>query len=419
MTSAIGWYGPLIDLSKAALHIGDFVQLLVFVHRSTPVQFKLSKGGEVIRTDIQVGDDSRPFFSVSLWQKQMASIAVAGDVILLQNVKITKFGDAVEARTENCSSLLPLIHPFESLVSKGLDDLMVESRVGTAAREKFRKVVKWARQAGATLFNTKFQSFQKGQLSRNWKVPGESESRRCFSLSEVSQLFDSCKAIFSAFIGEMFLPITWKALGDNEKEKMFISRRLSNVVDDSLVEDLICTGCRLCGSTFDMQYRSVVEQTSFPLYCPKSSNHLHAVSMIYRPFMLYLWDESDYMPLLVRNKAAELLFGNIKAEKVYLCYRKQKQNQKSDPKDVDMENDCKVVADSCSVSEDKTAEGRRKHQLDRKVDFHLVWLLLLKMLLLQGKNSPYKFEVTVNLNLDREYGRYEMISLSIPCIETK
>lgn len=38
MTSAIGWYGPLIDLSNAALHVGDFVQLLVLVHRSTPVQ---------------------------------------------------------------------------------------------------------------------------------------------------------------------------------------------------------------------------------------------------------------------------------------------------------------------------------------------------------------------------------------------
>lgn len=113
MTSAIGWYGPLIGLSNAALHVGDFVQLLVLVHRSTPVQvspyvcvvclcvicknflqnfvinccvqYKLSNGGEVIRTDIQVGDNTRPFFSVSLWQKQMASVAVAGDIILLQS----------------------------------------------------------------------------------------------------------------------------------------------------------------------------------------------------------------------------------------------------------------------------------------------------------------------------------------------
>lgn len=48
-------------------------------------QYKLSNGGEVIRTDIQVGDNTRPFFSVSLWQKQMASMAVAGDIILLHS----------------------------------------------------------------------------------------------------------------------------------------------------------------------------------------------------------------------------------------------------------------------------------------------------------------------------------------------
>lgn len=36
--SGIGWYGPLIDLSSAAFHVGDLVQLIVFVHRSTPLQ---------------------------------------------------------------------------------------------------------------------------------------------------------------------------------------------------------------------------------------------------------------------------------------------------------------------------------------------------------------------------------------------
>ena len=38
----MGWLGPLIDLSAAASHGGDFVQLLVFVHRSNPVQVSLS-----------------------------------------------------------------------------------------------------------------------------------------------------------------------------------------------------------------------------------------------------------------------------------------------------------------------------------------------------------------------------------------
>ncbi|KAF3942563.1 hypothetical protein CMV_030792 [Castanea mollissima] len=49
---------------------------------------------------------------------------------------------------------------------------------------------------------------------------------------------------------------------------------------------------------------------------------------------LYVWDESEYLPLLVRNKAAEILFGNITAESVYLCYREEKHDWQPDPKDV-------------------------------------------------------------------------------------
>lgn len=114
MASAFGWFGPLIDLSRASSHIGDFVQLLVFVHRSFPVQVsysplslslysippsftvnliasflshhqcKFSKR-DITRTDIEVGDDTTPYFLVSLWQKNMASIVAAGDVVLLQS----------------------------------------------------------------------------------------------------------------------------------------------------------------------------------------------------------------------------------------------------------------------------------------------------------------------------------------------
>jgi hypothetical protein len=55
------------------------------------MQYKLSKGGEVIRTDIQVGDDTLPFFSVSLWKKQMGTMVVAGDILLLQSKQGHRF----------------------------------------------------------------------------------------------------------------------------------------------------------------------------------------------------------------------------------------------------------------------------------------------------------------------------------------
>lgn len=49
------------------------------------LQYKQPKGGATIRTDIHVGDDTKPFFSVSLWQKQMGLMELSGNIILLQS----------------------------------------------------------------------------------------------------------------------------------------------------------------------------------------------------------------------------------------------------------------------------------------------------------------------------------------------
>ncbi|KAJ7965600.1 DIS3-like exonuclease 2 [Quillaja saponaria] len=423
MTSTLGWYGPLIDLSKAASHIGDFVQLLVFVHRSVPVQYKSSSGGEVIRTDIQVGDDTRQFFAVSLWKKQMGSMVSAGDIILLQNVKIAKFGDCIEARTVQWSSLSCLIHPYESLVSRGIEDLILNYHGGITTKTKLRKVIEWVQQAGSTLCNNKLLCYRENRhLSRNWKLPEERTSRDCFLLSEVSCLTNTFKAKFCASVGEIFLGFTTRTLENSEKEKLLLSRRFDKMRDDSLVEDLICTGCQLCGSTMD----SVFEQNAIPLNCSKSSNRLHAVSLIYRPFMLYVWDESEYMALLVKNRAAEILFGNIKAEKVYLCYREQMHDQNPNLRD-----DIKVNNQNARASHHSKPAGKgvlgscssdahrslKKKQCD--TNFYLIWLILLKMLVQQGKNSPLKFEIIINASLDNENGKFEMVSASMPCFKIK
>lgn len=89
LRSASRFCSPL--QSRSGLFFSSSLCFLSFFFLFGPVdlnmvlQYKLSTGGEVIRTDIQVGDDTLPFFSVSLWQKQLAAKAVAGDVILLQS----------------------------------------------------------------------------------------------------------------------------------------------------------------------------------------------------------------------------------------------------------------------------------------------------------------------------------------------
>ncbi|KAH9321340.1 hypothetical protein KI387_015979, partial [Taxus chinensis] len=82
---SIGWYGPLIDLSVAPEHIGGYVQLLVFVHQFHPPQrLRTSNGRGLLKSTLQVGDNTQPYFDVSLWQKHVDSNISAGDVVLLQ-----------------------------------------------------------------------------------------------------------------------------------------------------------------------------------------------------------------------------------------------------------------------------------------------------------------------------------------------
>lgn len=96
---------------------------------------------------------------------------------------------------------------------------------------------------------------QNKHFSRNWKVLDDRKIRDCVSLSEVSHLTNSCEAVFHALVGEIFLPFAWIACGDSEKEKMFISRRVYKTGDNHLAEDFICTGCQLCGSPLDSDYK--------------------------------------------------------------------------------------------------------------------------------------------------------------------
>jgi hypothetical protein len=138
------------------------------------------------------------------------------------------------------------------------------------------------------------------------------------------------------------------------------------------------------------------------------------------------------MPVLVKNKAAEILFGNMKAENVYSSYREQMLNQNPAPK-----NKCKdTVADerlyndprlsqeglpsaSTLEEENKSLQLEEKQLRTKPFNFYHVWLIFVKLLLKQGKNSPLKFEIIVNPSLNVENGKFEMVSATLPCLQTK
>ncbi|CAA0827889.1 Unknown protein [Striga hermonthica] len=370
------------------------------------VKYKIARnGGEVVRMDVLVGDETRSYFPVTIWQKQMGAQVSAGHVYLLQNLKMTRFGDTVEARAIHCSSLQCLLRPNDFTAPNGLDKVIEQFRVGITTKDKLQRVVGWMQRAKLAHCGSALNCFEhRGQLKINWKVHEDTNSQDCTSLSELCECSENCKATFHASVGEIFLPISWVELGENEAERMFISRRLYNGHDQSFVDDLITTGCQLCGTPVNARPGSSVEQNTSHLYCPKSSNHFHTVGTIYRPFLLYVWDDVKYLPISVRNKAAEILFGNISAEKVHSSYKDQRAGK-------DGFNPHSSSAGQIFQMKDKIAEGVEKP------NFYMIWLILLRMLFQHEKNSPLRFKVRVETNRDWENGRLEMLSVSIPAFK--
>jgi len=144
-------------------------------------------------------------------------------------------------------------------------------------------------------------------------------------------------------------------------------------------------------------------------------------------WQLYVWDESDYMPILVKNRAAEILFGNIKAGKVYSAYKEQMNNQNLGPRNdkdaigrlaIDPRLSGEGLPSTSTLEVGKSLQLQEKHLPD-KLNYYRVWLILLKMLLKQGKNGPLKLEIIVDPSLDIENGKFELVSATMPCFGTK
>lgn len=128
---------------------------------------------------------------------------------------------------------------------------------------------------------------------------------------------------------------------------------------------------------------------------------------------LYVWDDSKYLPISVTNKAAELLYGNIPAEKVSSSYKNYRPSSSHTGFKKDHSRARKVVSNRQSCT-DKILQAEDKKGGNRNPNFYMIWLILLNSLFQRGKNSPFKFKVTVDTNRDWENGRLEMVSVSLP-----
>ncbi|XP_047070995.1 uncharacterized protein LOC124679241 isoform X2 [Lolium rigidum] len=346
MAAVVSWYGPLIDLSAAAGHVGGLVQLLASVRRVLPHQEQNAATGRTYeRVILEVGDDTRSSFSVSLWSNSTSSTIVAGDVLLLQNIKIVEFRNGLEGRATQTSAVQVLLNSKDLTQHEGMDELIINCKVGAATRSKLRRLSEW-------ILHTK------------------------------------------------------RACTENlHQEQLTVIEKLSLNEHNDIVRDFITTGCKLCG--LPLYRKNLHGDSNCPIDCPDNPKYVHAVGQIYKPFMIYVRDQSGQVPVLVRNKVAETLFGNIIADDVSECYKSRH---------CMLLETCESVSPSTSRMLDGTGKIgiTKRKRTGKKPDFHLIWLILVKCLLNPGKNSPFCFQISVSPEKNVENGRFELVSLTMP-----
>ncbi|KAL6650811.1 hypothetical protein ACP70R_009736 [Stipagrostis hirtigluma subsp. patula] len=388
MTAVVSWYGPLIDLSAAASHLGGFVQILAAVRCVLPHQEQNAATGRTFqKTIVQVGDETRSSFSVSLWSSKHSSTITAGDVLLLQNIKIVEFRNGLEGRASQISAVQVLLNSKDVTRPEGIDELIFNCKVGDTTKAKLRRVAEWILHTKCTLGGNSHQV-----VVQNWKKGKEKEPVAILSVSELLIQSKLCNVNVYACIAKM---VSVDSPASNFKGNSSVSERLSLENHSDIVRDFITIGCKnLCG------------ESTFPIDCPNNPKYLHVLGQIYNPFKIYVRDQSGQIPLLVRNKAAEILFGNITADDVSECYKSHQ---------------CMPLqtSESGNVSTSGLLDGTankgitKRKRAKEKPDFHLIWLILIKCLLKQ-KNSPFCFQILVNPEKNVEDGRFELVSLTMP-----
>ncbi|CAN6235196.1 unnamed protein product [Urochloa humidicola] len=399
MASVVSWYGPLIDLSAAASHVGGFVQLLAAVRRVLPHQEQNAATGRTYRkTIVEVGDDTRSSFCVSLWSSKQSSDMIAGDVLLMQNIKIVEFRNGLEGRASQISAVQVLLNSKDLMNPQGIGELIASSKVGDATKSKLRRVMEWTLRTKCALG----ESHQQLQVtSKNWKEAKEKESTGSLCISELLSQRELCNINVYACIAKMVLVSSPASHSKGHLPVIDINYLKEH---NDIVRDFIIAGCKLCGSP--LNHKNVHGENTFAIDCPNNPKYLHVPGQIYKPFMIYVYDQSGQVPLLVRNKAAEILFANIIADDVSECYKR--------PMLLETYVKSGNLRTSGTIDDAGSKEVTKRIKTVQKPNFHEIWLIMIKCLLNQGSNSPFCFQILINPEKNVEDGRFELVSMTMP-----
>ncbi|CAN6679244.1 unnamed protein product [Malus baccata var. baccata] len=251
---------------------------------------------------------------------------------------------------------------------------------------------------------------KKGETEKGSRMGEEEELKISMDdmLFTFATLTNSCKAFFYAPVAEIFLPfnsISHDQCESFNKEDMFISRKLYKAGDGGVARDLICTGCQLCGSPLELDSDNVFKHNAVALYCSESLNHLHAISSIYRVF-IYMCGTKRIMHLSWSETRPQSSCSGTSGLKECSYYKGKKQAGKVDSKDVPTHTSLNAKA----AWKPKAAEGARNQRGNTAENNAAA-----------RKEQPFEIrsQCKCRFCLDKANGRFEMVSVQLPCLKTK
>ncbi|KAJ7555959.1 hypothetical protein O6H91_05G062900 [Diphasiastrum complanatum] len=427
------WYGPLVELADAAAHVGDYVQLVVFVLQYNHSQIiKNIRNVPVNKATMLVGDRTRIYFKVVLWQVHASTNICAGDIVFLQNMKVREYRGQIEALTVQHSTVKTLVQRAALLSSDGKLQKTLADPCGPIVHEKLKSVAYWARQTQMTLLSFLVETPLHHDMSTPLDLnkflgfavtPYEHEgyareqldlSSECSLLADAASCMESRTMKFFAHIGEISLPFVHKGVKSSTKLS-FASQTLFGNSAHEFVRALLCIGCTLCDLPLDHDINRVYIRCT----CTTQPINAKSISWIYRPFLVHVWDGSGQISILVKNKVAVKMFADVKAEDVFqsFCDRSNQTAQpeagigRTDGSDF-TESLFEQNSSSCKPQKDVT---ERTLTLSSKIDYGILLQLLLRILISKDNHSPFELKVSCHIDKDATimYRCFELISFRI------
>uniref|UniRef100_A0A453C398 Uncharacterized protein n=1 Tax=Aegilops tauschii subsp. strangulata TaxID=200361 RepID=A0A453C398_AEGTS len=189
------------------------------------------------------------------------------------------------------SAVQILMNSKDLVQSEGIDEFIINCKVGNATRSKLRRVSEW-------IVHTKRTHAENHQqvISKNWKERMKNDSADFFSISELLPQSKPCNLNISASISKIVL---MGSLGPETKGQLSVIEKHTLNGHNDIIRDFIAAGCKLCGLPLYQKYANACHLVNISsVICPKI--YIALLVMIYKNLYAEIFMETVLIQLIAQ-----------------------------------------------------------------------------------------------------------------------